>query len=197
MKTAPATSPFTSASFSLRNRVARVLWNLVYAFLFRPSPRPCHAWRASLLRLFGARLGSECHIYPRAVVWAPWNLICGDRVAIADGGEIYNPSVIELADCVTVSQAAFLCGASHDYTTWAFPLVSKPIHVEKHAWIASRAIIGMGVTISEGCVIGAGSVVTKNMPAWSVCAGNPCRVIRTYEKSGDPGILNLPVVSLS
>lgn len=188
-----ATSPFTSPSFSLRNRLARLLWNIVYVCLFRPSPRPFHGWREFLLRLFGAQLGKECHIYPGAVIWAPWNLICGNRVAVADGGEIYNPDIIKLDDCVTISQLAFLCGASHDYSTWAFPLISKQIHIKEHAWIASRAIIGMGVTIGEGCVIGAGSVVTKDMPAWSVCAGNPCRFIRKYEKKGDPGILNLPV----
>jgi len=47
--------PHRSASFSLGHRLRRQLWNMVYVVLFRTSPRPFHAWRAFLLRLFGAR----------------------------------------------------------------------------------------------------------------------------------------------
>lgn len=171
------------SSQSRRNQFGRLAWGLVYRLLFRPSPRPCHAWRRWLLNLFGARVGAGSHIYPKAVIWAPWNLITGKVAAIADGAEIYNPSPIALGHYAVVSQHAFLCAASHDYTRWTFPVVSRPITVGNHAWIAARAIVHIGVRIGEGCVIGAGSVVTKDMPAWTVCAGNPCRVIKSYEKS--------------
>jgi putative colanic acid biosynthesis acetyltransferase WcaF len=60
-----------SPSFPLKNRCARFAWSIVYLFLFRMTPRPLHAWRAWLLRLFGAHLGAKCHIYPKAVIWAP------------------------------------------------------------------------------------------------------------------------------
>jgi len=81
-----------------------------------------------------------------------------------------------------VSQGAYLCGASHDYTSWDFPLIAAPIVVGARAWVAARAIVHMGVTVGEGCVIGAGSVVTHDMPAWTVCAGVPCRPIKPYAK---------------
>ena len=54
-------------------------WGVVYVLLLRTSPRPFHRWRVFLLRCFGAKLGKNCHIYGRARVWAPWNLICNDR----------------------------------------------------------------------------------------------------------------------
>ncbi len=54
----------------------------------------------------------------------------------------------------------------------------KPITIGSNCWIASNVVITGGVTIGEGCVIGAGSVVTKDIPANSLAAGNPCRVIR-------------------
>jgi putative colanic acid biosynthesis acetyltransferase WcaF len=60
--------------------------------------------------------------------------------------------------------------------------VTDRIVVGRHAWVAARAIVHMGVSVGEGCVIGAGSVVTRDMPAWTVCAGNPCRPIRPYVK---------------
>ena len=108
----------------------------------------------------------------------------GPAAAIADGAEVYNPSLITVGEGAVVSQGAFLCGASHEYWEWRFPLVSAPIVIGRFAWVAARAIVQMGVVIGEGCVIGAGSVVTKDMPAWSVCAGNPCRVIKPYAKKG-------------
>ena len=55
---------------------------------------------------------------------------------------------------------------------------AKPISIGDNCWIAANVVITGGVTIGEGCVIGAGSVVTKDIPANSLAAGNPCKVIR-------------------
>lgn len=71
------------ASFSLGNRVRRQIRNWVWLFFSRPSPRPLHAWRAALLRLFGARLGRNVHVYPAARIWARWNLAMADHAAVA------------------------------------------------------------------------------------------------------------------
>lgn len=109
-----AKDPYHRANTSLRSRLGRLAWGIVYALLFRPSPRPLHAWRALILRLFGARLGASCHIYPHAIIWAPWLLTCEDSVAIANGAEVYNPAGVTLRSHAIVSQGAYLCGASHD-----------------------------------------------------------------------------------
>jgi len=177
--------PYVGPNYSLANRLARVIWSIGCSLLFRFSPRPLHGWRRLILRCFGARIGAGSRVYPRARIWAPWNLRLGKVVAVADDVEIYNPVLIEIDDFAVISQGAYLCGASHDYRRWQFPLISKPIVIGRHAWVAARAILQMGVTIGEGCVIGAGSVVTRDMPPWTVCAGNPCRIIRAYEKSED------------
>ncbi len=166
-------------SFSRRNRLARLGWKICCALFFRPSPRPFHAWRAFLLRLWNARIGEDAHIYSRAVIWAPWNLQCGARACLADDVEVYNVAQISLGEDAVVSQGAFLCAASHDYEHPGFRLIAKPIRVGDRAWIAARALVLPGVTVGDDCVIGAGSVVTKDMPAKSVCAGNPCRVVKT------------------
>lgn len=55
---------------------------------------------------------------------------------------------------------------------------AKPIKIENNCWIAGNVTVIGGVSIGEGCVIGAGSVVTRDIPANSLAAGNPCRVIR-------------------
>lgn len=162
-------------AFPLANRVKRFLWSAVYVALFRFSPRPFHAWRSLLLRLFGAKLGADCHIYPGAVIWAPWNLVCGDAVAIADGAIVYNPSEVELGSFAIVSQQAYLCGATHDLRVPGFPLISDSIRVGARAWICARATVQMGVRVGDGAVLGLGGVATHDLAPWTINAGVPAR----------------------
>lgn len=164
--------------FSWRNRLARVAWHSVYILLFRPSPRPLHAWRAFLLRRFGARIAPGCHIYPKAVVWAPWNLVCQEAAGVADGAILYNQALITLGKRSVVSQGSHLCTGTHDYESATFELHAKAISVGDDAWIAAESFVHPGINIGEGAVIGARSVVTKDMPAWMVCAGHPCKPIK-------------------
>jgi putative colanic acid biosynthesis acetyltransferase WcaF len=170
--------PYLQAQTSLRSRVMRTLWGVCYLFLFRPSPRPFHAWRAMLLRGFGAKLGRNCHIYPGCRIWAPWNLVCGDVVAIADGAEIYNPWTVTLGSHATISQQAFLCTASHDIDNAAFPMIGAPIIVGEHAWVCARASILPGVTLGTGAVLALASVATKNLGPHSLHAGSPARRLK-------------------
>jgi putative colanic acid biosynthesis acetyltransferase WcaF len=174
----PQGDPFLRPNASLGNRMARLAWGIVYALLFRPSPRPLHAWRSALLRLFGAKLGADCHIYPRARIWAPWNLVCEDVVAIADDAEIYNPATVTLRSHSIVSQQAYLCGASHDYDDPAFPMIWMPITVGRYAWICARATVQMGLFVGDGAILGLGSVATQNLEPWTIYAGVPARRIR-------------------
>jgi putative colanic acid biosynthesis acetyltransferase WcaF len=182
---ASATDPYTRPAFALRNRLARAAWGAVELLLFRPSPRPLHAWRALLLRAFGARLGSGCRIYPGARVWAPWNLVCEDVVAVADEAVIYNPRTIFLGSHCVISQQAYLCGASHDFRDPAFPLIAAPISIGRYAWICARATVQMGVRVGEGAVLGLGGVAARDLAPWAVHAGLPAR--RVGERPRHPG----------
>jgi putative colanic acid biosynthesis acetyltransferase WcaF len=163
---------------SWRNRLGRALWGLVWLVLFRPSPRLCHAWRRWLLRLFGARLGRGAKVYSSARVWAPWNLRMGDHAMIAERVDVYCVGTITLGDRANVSQYTFLCGATHDYTDAALPLVHRPITIGADAWVAADVFVAPGVTIGEGCVVGARSAVFGDLPAWTVCVGSPARPVK-------------------
>lgn len=176
--TGNAHDPYLKAAFSLKDRSRRFVWGVVCAMLFRLSPRPFHGWRAFLLRCFGAKLGKGCHIYPKARIWAPWNLICEDVVAVADEAIIYNPEPVFLGSHSIISQQAYLCGATHDHNHPAFPLIAAPIRIEAYAWVCARATVQLGVCVAEGAVLGLGAVATKNLEPWSVYVGIPARKVK-------------------
>jgi len=167
--------PFLRQQTTLSNRLARALWSAAYVLLFRTSPRPLHAWRSFLLRCFGARLGPHCHVYPHARIWAPWNLVCADVVAIADDAIIYNPARIDIGSHATVSQQAYLCGATHDVHDPSFPLVSRSISIGARAWICARATVMPGISVGEGAVLALGGIATRDLAPWTIHAGVPAK----------------------
>jgi putative colanic acid biosynthesis acetyltransferase WcaF len=173
-----AADPYLRPAFPAADRARRLLWNLCRALLYRPSPRPMHAWRAFLLRSFGAKLGPGCHFYPASKVWAPWNLTCADQVTAADGAEIYNPAPMRLGSHAILSQQAFLCGATHDYDDPAFPLLAYTTEIGAYAWVCARASVAPGVNVGEGAILGLGSVAARDLEPWSVYAGVPAVKIR-------------------
>lgn len=140
-----------------------------------------------MLRLFGAKLGAINFIYPSARIWAPWLLETGTVVTIGRGAEIYNPGGVSLGDRTIVSQDAYLCGATHDYQSPDFTHITKPIRAESEVWICARAIVLPGVICKAGSVLGAGSVATRSLDAWTVYAGNPAVAVRQRAHSEKPG----------
>ena len=162
---------------SSANRAMRVVWHVAWLLLYRPSPRPLHAWRRWLLRAFGARVGAGAHPYAGAKIWAPWNLTMEDHSCIADDVDCYCVAPVTIGVHATVSQYSYLCAASHDFRDESMPLVVAPIVIEAHAWVAADVFVGPGVRIARGAVVGARSTVTHDVAAWNVVAGNPARRI--------------------
>jgi len=181
-----AADPYLRPAFSVGNRARRVLWNLCRTLLYRTSPRPFHAWRAFLLRSFGASMGRNCHFYPASKVWAPWNLVCADQVTAADGAEIYNPAPMIFGSHSILSQDAYLCGATHDYDDPAFPLLAYAMTIGAYAWICARASVAPGVNVGEGSVLGLGSVATKDLAPWTVYAGSPAVKVKDRCQPSSP-----------
>jgi putative colanic acid biosynthesis acetyltransferase WcaF len=164
--------------WSMLVKLKRLLWNFVWYALAYWGPRKLSWLRVILLRLFGASIGQRVLICSRVKVLMPWNLVIGNATAIAERVDIYNFDLVEIGSHVVVSQDTLLCTGTHDYRDPVFPLIWKPIKICDKSWVAARSIILPGVTLGEGTVIGAGSVVSKNIPDWSVGAGNPCVVVK-------------------
>lgn len=172
------TSELNSAAggHSFRNRLARQVWGWVWG-LMGWTPRPAFTLRSIVARSFGAAIGRQVHLYPSCRIWAPWNLTIEDGGGLGDRVDCYCVAPVQIGAHAVISQDVFLCAATHDYHDPSFPLIPGPIRIEKSAWIAAGAFIGPGVTIGEGAVVGARAVVVRDVPAWSVVAGNPARKI--------------------
>lgn len=171
------------SSHRLPNKLARVAWDLTWLLLFRFSPRCCHAWRRFVLRCFSAKIGRGAHAYPSCRIWAPWKLEMREHSCLGDRVDCYCVDRVVLGAYSVISQDACLCTASHDYRAAEFPLVTRPIEIGDHAWVAAGAFVAPGVQIGEGAVIGARSVVTRNVADWVVVAGNPARQIGQRSRS--------------
>ncbi|GAG29676.1 unnamed protein product [marine sediment metagenome] len=174
---------------SLGNKLARVLWGLVWLLLFRPSPRVFHRWRVLLLRLFGAKIRRGVRVFPSVRVWAPWNLTMEEYSALSTDVDCYCVAPVKIGAHATVSQYAFLCTATHDVSDPHMRLVTAPIAVADQAWVCAGAFVGAGVTVGLGAVAGAMAVVTRDVPPWTIVAGNPAReigkrVLRSSESTG-------------
>lgn len=147
--------------------------------------------RAAIYRAAGIRIGSG------AQVLGPLTLLGWGDIArhleVGDEAALETPFTISL--CATVSighrvhtgpETMILTG-SHDFKdgqqrsgTYEF----KPVKIGDGCWLGARVLILPGVTIGEGCVVAAGSVVTHSMPPHSLIAGNPARVVRKLDVRG-------------
>ncbi|MCI8855592.1 MAG: acyltransferase [Clostridiaceae bacterium] len=85
---------------------------------------------------------------------------------------------IFIGNHVAIAPDVYLLAAGHDYTQLTLPDTAGSITVGDYVWIGARSTILQGVTIGEGAVIAAGSVVTRDIPPYTVAAGVPARVIR-------------------
>ena len=169
----------------IRNMATRLVWSVVWAFAARWTPRfVLNMYRAFILRCFGAKIGKSCRLTSSMEVWMPSRLFMGSNVWIDRNVYLYNVERITIGDNAIISDSAYICTASHDISKRDFPLTSAPVFIGAGAWVSAHAKILPGVKIGEGAVVGAGSIVTKDVPPWTVVAGNPAKVIKTRRIEG-------------
>lgn len=112
------------------------------------------------------------------------DIFIGDNTLIGMGNVIIGP--VTIGNNVIFAQHVVLSGLNHEYRDIHVPIVGqkvtvKPIVIEDDCWIAANSVITSGVTIGKHSVVAGGSVVTKDVPPYSVAAGNPAKIIRQYD----------------
>lgn len=172
-------SRFDNHSFDRgATRSFEILWWLVRACVFQSRLPWPSGIKVRLLRLFGARIGTGVVIRSRVNISFPWRLSVGDHTWVGDEVSILSLADVSIGSSVCISQRAFLCTGSHDYRKPTFDLITNPIHVQDSAWIGAMSFVGPGVTVGQGAVCAAGSVVVRDVPPGVIVGGNPAKPIR-------------------
>ena len=110
----------------------------------------------------------------------------GENSLVGLGNVIIGP--VKIGNNVILAQNIVASGLNHNYTDISQPIHKQgvtvaPIIIEDDCWIGANVVITAGVTIGKHSVVAAGTVVTKNIPAYSVAVGNPSRIIKRFDES--------------
>lgn len=148
------------------------------AFLLDLLP---HFIRNILYRAMLGKMGKDVVIDYKVYMRYLRNIEFGDNVAVNRGCQFYTSvnlgKKIIVGNNVVISPNAKFYGAAHDHKVDGMPDIADNIIIHDDCWICADTSILLGVTVGQGSVIGAGSVVTKDIPPYSVAVGNPARVI--------------------
>ena len=155
---------------TLKESCTRIKNALLYKVGLRAPYSKIRIWS---LRKMGFTVGDKVYlpadiVIAHNLVYNRGNLIIGNRVSIAPG------VILILSSHSNFSQ-----------TSHAVTPRDNQITIENDAWIGAASVILNGITIGEGSVVGAGSIVTHDLPEHAVCAGNPCRVLHYINNSTD------------
>ncbi|HKQ29645.1 MAG TPA: DapH/DapD/GlmU-related protein [Burkholderiales bacterium] len=135
-------------------------------------------YRISKLTQKGANVGSLSVVGHVTLNGKAARLFIGRGCVIGSNVQLALHDEIRLGDHVVINDGVVLLTASHDVDSDDWRQLKAPIVIEDYAWIATNSIVLPGVTVGYGAVVGAGAVVTKNVPAYHVVAGNPARRVR-------------------
>lgn len=166
-----------TTSWSVKEALKIRIWRIVWLLFISWTPKKLNNWRLFLLRLFGAKL-EKVFIFSSAKIYIPWQLEMKKGACLGPYSEVYNLGPVYFGEYSVLSQYAYVCNGTHDLSTLRLPLMVGRITIGAHVFIGAKALILPGIEIGEGAVVGAGSVVTKDIDAWTVVGGNPIQFIK-------------------
>jgi putative colanic acid biosynthesis acetyltransferase WcaF len=171
-------SKFDNSDFTRgASAVKELCWWIVRSLVFAPwFPVPA-GFKVFALRLFGAKIGSGTVIRSRVNVTFPWRFECGEQVWIGDEVTILSLAKVSIGSNVCISQRAYLCTGSHDFSKESFDLQTRPITVGDGCWIGAASFIGPGVVFGRGSRCLAGAVVVAAVPEGATVGGVPAKKI--------------------
>jgi putative colanic acid biosynthesis acetyltransferase WcaF len=172
-------SGYTTGDFRRgASTLKEIAWWAVRALFFQtPIPWPS-SLRVALLRLFGAKVGEGVVIRSHVNITFPWRFSAGDHVWLGEEVLILSLALVTIESNCCISQRAFLCTGSHDFSSPAFSLLTAPITIREGSWVAAAAFIALGVQVGPGSMVAAGSIVLANVPPRVIVRGNPAAVVK-------------------
>jgi putative colanic acid biosynthesis acetyltransferase WcaF len=172
------TSQFDSP-WSVKERLRRILWEFCWTIFCVWTPKPANTWRLFWLRAFDARIYGTPFVHQRARIAIPWNLTMHDRACLGDRANVNSLGEIEIGPRAVVAQEVYLSTGTHDFSVAAMPLTVARIVIGEDAFLGARAFVMPGIRIGARAIVGACSVVTRDVPDDTIAAGNPCRPLKS------------------
>jgi maltose O-acetyltransferase len=150
-----------------------------------PDPESTLDLRNAMFRERLRKVGSPVRIREPIAIHPIENVSIGSNVVIHENSYLQAAGGISIGDNVAISLGCTILTSGHlfdgegwDALPWSNTNVEAPVSIEDNVWIGFNVIILPGVTIHEGAVVGAGSVVTRDVPKCAVVAGNPAEIIK-------------------
>lgn len=138
--------------------------------------------RSEMLKEMFAEVGKDCYIEPPLHSnWGGNHIHLGNNVYFNFNATLVDDTHIYIGDCTMLGPNVVIATAGHPILPELREKALQynlPVHIGKNCWLGAGVIVLPGVTIGDNTVIGAGSVVTKDIPANVVAVGNPCKVLR-------------------
>jgi len=138
--------------------------------------------RSEMLKEMFAEVGKDCYIEPPLHSnWGGKHIHLGNNVYFNFNATLVDDTHIYIGDCTMLGPNVVIATAGHPILPELREKALQynlPVHIGKNCWLGAGVIVLPGITIGDNTVIGAGSVVTKDIPANVVAVGNPCKVLR-------------------
>jgi len=138
---------------------------------------PFHAVRQAFLRAAGMRIGKKVGMLRGITLIRPDQIEIGNHCIIGFQCFLGGEGGLYIGDNVNIASFSVLLGGWHDVNDPKFRTELHPTVIEDYAWLATRVIVMAGVRIGRGAVVGAGAVVTKDVPPYAIVAGVPAKQI--------------------
>lgn len=171
-------NPVQTTPFTLKKKLLSRIWKILNVTFFRISPYNFGGYRRFLLQLFGAKIAKTSSIDRTAIIDFPWNLTIGHQSSIGENTWVYCLDKIIIGEKSCIGKDVYLITGSHNINDPSFPLITRPIIIEDGVWVATGSKVFLGVTINSFSVVGAFSIVLKDIPKNQVWVGTPAKYIK-------------------
>lgn len=154
--------------------------------------RPLHGNALRLLRSGRLEIGRGTVLESGVTIHADRGRIrLGSRVYLSRGVSVGAVDLVEIGDCALVGPGCYITDGDHRHDDLTLPVPDQgmsskgPVIIEDNVWLGANVVITSGVRIGRRAVIGANSVVTRDIPAFAVAAGSPAQVVSSVRRQPD------------
>jgi len=159
------------------NRFLNILLEFEVFLLHLIGNFPFHHVRRFFYRLAGVKIGWGSTLHMGTRFYQPNNIVIGQDTIIGENAVLDGRDKLIIGNHVAIASEVMIYNSEHAINDSNFSAISAPVIIEDYVFIGPRAIILPGVKIGKGAVVGAGAVVTKDIPPFAIVGGVPAKII--------------------